>query len=69
MTARTCPDCGEEITYRSCQQPDTNAIAELALVVHRMFEHGDDGAALDTDLAGRAIVQALAARDAREVEQ
>ncbi len=65
MTAKVCPDCGETITYRSCQQPNTDGIAELALVVHRMFVHGDDGEALDSDLAERAIVEALDARDRR----
>lgn len=67
MTARICPDCGEEITYRSCQQHGTEAIAELALWVHRTEAHGAD-MALDIDVFGKAFFQAMDARDARELE-
>ena len=64
MTARTCPDCGEEITYRSCQQPDTEAIAELALLVHRKVAH-EAAEPVTPEMFGRAVFQALDARDAR----
>lgn len=40
MAAPICPDCGEEITYRSCQQPNTEAVAALVLLVHRKVAHG-----------------------------
>jgi hypothetical protein len=63
MTAKVCPDCGETITYRSCQQPDTDAIAELALLAHRQVEHGATESITDLPLIGRAFAQALAARE------
>lgn len=63
VTDATCPDCGEEITYRSCQQPDTEFIAELALWVHRREVHGYVKP-LDFDLVGRAFAQILDAREA-----
>ena len=61
MTAKTCPDCGEVVTYRSCQQPDTESVAELAMWVHRTEVHGAD-MALDPDLLGRAFAQIMDAR-------
>lgn len=62
MSARTCPDCGEEVTYRSCQQPGTEAIGELAMWVHRREAHGYS-APLNPDLLGRAFAQAMDARE------
>lgn len=63
MSARTCPECGEVVTYPSCQQPDTEAIAELALLVHRKEAHGAVEP-VTPELFGRAFAEAMDAREA-----
>ncbi len=64
MTALICPECGEPATYRSCQQPDTEHLAQLALAVHKLFRHGGSPAdELTPELVGPAIAEALAARE------
>ena len=62
MTAKTCPDCGEEVTYNSCQQPNTDAVADLALFFHRKVAHGDVSS-LEPDLMGKAFVQIIETRE------
>ena len=62
MPPRTCPDCEEEITYRSCQQADTENVAALAMWVHRKAVHGDVSS-LEPDLMGKAFAELMAARE------
>lgn len=63
MTALICPECGEPATYRSCQQPDTENLAQLALAVHQLFNHGGSPDLLTPELVGPAVAEALAVRE------
>ena len=65
VASPVCPDCGDEIPYRSCQQPNTDLIAELALWVHRKQVHGAEGR-LDPDLLGGAFAQVMDVREATD---
>ena len=39
VTAVICADCGQQVHYLSCQQPDTEFVAALALLVHQLDAH------------------------------
>ena len=43
----TCPDCGAEVQFSSCQQPIDELVEAIAVAVHRKFGCPGPGAEID----------------------